>query len=149
MVSERVKELKLDNPFFVTPETSTISMAHVLRTKFNIDGIVISKRKKPDDDELEAVSYCAATSTEARTLYLDKSVDLKGKQLLIFDNVCTTGETLKAVAELLIRRGWKDQIVEVCVLCAQQRRFHGYRIHSQLYYIRKAKNGKRLVVLLI
>lgn len=39
LVAERVKELKLTNPYFVTPETSTISMAHVLRTKYNIDGI--------------------------------------------------------------------------------------------------------------
>lgn len=39
LVAERVKELKLTNPYFVTPETSTISMAHVLRTKYQIEGI--------------------------------------------------------------------------------------------------------------
>lgn len=78
--------------------------------------LVISKRKKADDDEVESVSYVAATSTDARTLYIDKKLDLKGKQLLIFDNVCTTGETLRAVAELLIRRGYESNIVEAIVL---------------------------------
>jgi pyrimidine operon attenuation protein/uracil phosphoribosyltransferase len=77
--------------------------------------VVISKRRKPDDDDLEQVSYCAATSLDARTLYLDKSIDLSGRELIIFDNVCTTAETIRATAQLLIKRGWQSQLKEVCL----------------------------------
>jgi len=117
MIVERIKELNLKNPYFVTPETSTISIAHVLRTKYNIDGTIISKRKKLNNIDTLFQEYCAITSLDKKTLYLEKSIDLSNKDIVIIDNVCTTGETLKAVFQLLCKAGVdSDRIKEAIVL---------------------------------
>lgn len=105
LIAERIRALNLKNPFFVTPETSTIALAHVLRTKYHIDGIIVSKHKKPNDVDTISQEYCAVTSKEKKTLFLDKSIDLSGKDIVIIDNVCTTGETIKAVYQLLEKVG--------------------------------------------
>ncbi len=45
--------------------------------------------------------------------YLKKNADVKGKRIIIVDDVSTTGSTLSAVAELLLHAGAKD--VGACV----------------------------------
>ena len=72
LIAARIKELGLKNPYFVTPEASTFAIAHLLRTKYGIPGVVISKSKKPTDFETYNIDYCAITSTDKKTLYLDK-----------------------------------------------------------------------------
>lgn len=116
LIAERIKELNLENPFFVTPEASTISLAHVLRTKYGIDGVILSKRKKPDDVDVYLEEYCAVTSLESKTLYLEKSTDLQGKDIVIIDNVCTTGETLRAVHKLLTQAGVASKNIKEAIV---------------------------------
>lgn len=117
LIAERIKELGLENPYFVTPEASTIALAHVLRTKYNIDGVIVSKRKKPDDVDVESIEYCAVTSLDTKTLYLEKGTDFSGKDIVIIDNVCTTGETIRATYKLLCQVGVDcEKIAEAIVL---------------------------------
>lgn len=119
LISQRIKELNLPNPFFVTPETSTISLAHVLRTKYSIPGIIVSKHKKPNDIDVVSEEYCSITSMEKKILYLDKSnsVLFKNTDIVIIDNVCTTGETIRAVYRLLCKCGADyKKIIETIVL---------------------------------
>lgn len=119
LIAERVKELGLKNPFFVTPEASTYSLAHELRDRYHIDGVVICKSRKPGDVETFSIDYCAVTSTEKKKLYVDKSqIDaMRGKDIVILDSIVTTGETLKAVYQLLVKAGVPaDKIAESIVL---------------------------------
>lgn len=119
LFAERIRSLGLKNPFFITPEASTIAIAHDLRTQYGIDGLIIGKSKKPTDIEIVSIDYCAITSTDKKTLYLDKlqAAALKDKDIVILDNVCTTGETIRAVYQLMVKAGVRcDKIAEAMVL---------------------------------
>ncbi len=119
LIANRIKELGLKNPYFVTPEASTFALAHELRSKYHIDGAVITKSKKPSDVETSSIEYCAVTSTEKKKLYIDKSqVDaMRGKDIIILDSICTTGETLRATYNLLLKAGVScNNIAEAIVL---------------------------------
>ena len=134
LIAEHIKALNLEHPFFVTPETSTISLAHVLRTKYNIDGIIISKRKKPNDCQTLCEEYCAYTSLENKTLYLDMSIDLSDKNIVIIDNVCTTGQTLKAVYKLLCNAGvHTDKIAQAIVLFTEGEKLESVKITENIF----------------
>lgn len=119
LIAERIRDLHLENPYFVTPEASTISIAHLLRTKYGIPGVIVGKSKKPTDFETYSVDYSAITSSDRKTLYLDKAqkMEMEGKDIVVFDNVCTTGETIRAVYELILKAGVHcDHIREAIVL---------------------------------
>lgn len=119
LIAERIAQAGFKNPYFVTPEASTIAIAHRLRSDYKIDGIIVAKSKKPTDVETFSIDYCAVTSIDKKTLYLDKreAKKLEGKDIVILDNVVTSGETLRAVYELLLRAQVKpEQIKEAIVL---------------------------------
>jgi GTP cyclohydrolase II len=136
LIAERIKALGLENPYFVTPEASTFAIAHLLRTTYAIPGVVISKNKKPSDFETFHVDYCAITSTDRKTLYLDKqqAKEMEGKDIVLFDNVCTTGETLRAVYELLVlSRVNSARIREAIVLFTEGEDTDRIKISEALY----------------
>ena len=119
LVAEYIHSLGLQNPFFVAPGDSTVAMAHRLRVDHKIDGVVLSRQKKAKDFDTYSVDYCAVTSKEKKTLYLDKlqAQNMKGKDIVIIDNVSTTGETIRAVYELLLQaHAGTDSIKEAVVL---------------------------------
>mgnify|MGYP000858907501 FL=1 len=119
LIAERIGQMGLKNPYFVTSEVSTIAIAHRLRTEYKIDGVILGKSKKPTDVETFSINYSATTTNEKRTLYIDKlqAKSLEGKDIVLLDNVTTTGETLRAVYELLIKAQVKpEQIKEAIVL---------------------------------
>ena len=102
LVNERIKSLGLKNPHIVTPESSTIAMMHVLKTKYQIPSTVLSKRRRPGDRDVVSVHYCAVTSNYSNTSFIERNLDLSEKDVIIVDNVVTTGETLKDVYLLLM-----------------------------------------------
>jgi GTP cyclohydrolase II len=119
LIHDRLMALGLHRPVFLAPETSTFALAHVLRTKYGMEGHVLSKRRKPSDmDVVYSVQYCAVTSLDTKTLHLSKAVadTLVGRDLVIVDNVCTTGETIRAVYKLLCMAGCADRLREAIVL---------------------------------
>jgi len=110
LIAERISSLKLNNPHIVTPESSTIAMMHVLHVKYNIPSTILSKRRRPGDNEVINVHYCAVTSNHINTLFIEKDLNLLGKDIIIVDNVVTTGETIKAVYTLLMQIGAPEPI---------------------------------------
>lgn len=115
LVSERITLLGLKNPHIITPESSTIAMMHVLHIKYNIPSTILSKRRRPGDKNVISIQYCAVTSKHSNMLFIEKSHNFSGKDLVIVDNVVTTGETLKAVDALLKSIG-APHAVEAIVL---------------------------------
>jgi len=134
LIAEHIQSLGLKNPFFVTPETSTMSMAHVLRTKYGINGVILTKQRKPGQDTVFSQEYCACTSLNKKQLYLPTSIDLKDKDVVIIDNVCTTGETLRAVYKLLCMAGVDSQrIVKGIVLFTEGQKTDAVKIFENLF----------------
>jgi adenine/guanine phosphoribosyltransferase-like PRPP-binding protein len=119
LVAERVKELGLANPYFVTPEASTITLAETLRDQYNIDGRIIFKTIQSDDvDPIEA-DYSTITSTTPKKLYLGKNhvAEMQNKDIIILDSICTTGGTIGGVYQLLAKAGIPvSRIVEATML---------------------------------
>jgi GTP cyclohydrolase II len=67
-------------------------------------------------------------------LYLPASVDLVDKDIVIIDNVCTTGETLRAVYKLLCMAGAdSSRIVEGIVLFTEGQKTEQIQIAENLY----------------
>lgn len=118
-IAIRLTALKLKNPYFVTPEASTIALAHVLRTKYRIPGMIIYKNKQINDVDPVCVQYDTVTSTDKKQLFLDKqkAVEMHGKDIIILDSICTTGGTLRGTYNLLVKAGVPaDRIKEATVL---------------------------------
>lgn len=108
-------------PILVLPETSTIALGHVLTTTYGRHCILVSKSQKPGDGDRVSVSYCAATSTAVKTMYVDRN-DMRARMeggprpIYFVDNVCTTGETLRALYKLMCECGVADCVVGAVVL---------------------------------
>lgn len=65
-------------------------------------------------DYMDVSSYAGTDSTGCITIKKDISVDVKGKDVLIVDDIIDTGNTLKAILEMFDQRGARS--VEACVL---------------------------------
>jgi adenine phosphoribosyltransferase len=119
LVAERIQSLGIKNPYFVTPEASTLALAHVLRHKYNINGTTVYKTKQLNDISPVSVNYDSVTSTNKKMLFLGKNraAAMHGKDIILLDSVCTTGGTLSAMYNLLIKAGIvPQQIVEATML---------------------------------
>jgi adenine/guanine phosphoribosyltransferase-like PRPP-binding protein len=119
LIAERIASLGLQNPYFVTPEASTLALAHVLRHKYNIQGATIYKTIQINDIEPVGISYDTVTSTNKKMLYLgkNKAEEMQGKDIIIVDSVCTSGGTIRGTHDLLVKAGiLPEQIVEATML---------------------------------
>lgn len=91
-----------------TAETSTLAIAHMLRFMCGYEVHVMCKKRRPDGKDVVFEEYCAITSTVPSTLYFDAGWKCPaGKKIVFFDNVCTTGETVRAAAKVLMKLGYR------------------------------------------
>ncbi|MDR3477843.1 MAG: DUF84 family protein [Gammaproteobacteria bacterium] len=119
LIAERIKASGVLNPYFVTPEASTLALAHVLRHTYKIQGITLYKTRQINDKNPICVEYDTVTALEKKKLYLgeNKIAELKGKSIFILDSVCTSGGTVRATYDLLIKAGVSaNNIVEATML---------------------------------
>lgn len=65
-------------------------------------------------DYMDISSYEGTTSTGTITIKHDLESDIKGKDVIVVDDILDTGRTLDAVQKLLFQRGAKS--VKLCVL---------------------------------
>jgi len=107
LIAERIKSFNIENPYFVTAETSTIAMAHVLRDSYKIDGLILYKSAQINDVNPVSITYKAVTSPKEQQFFLgmNKATSLLDKEIVIIDSICTTGGTLKGIYNLLIKAG--------------------------------------------
>lgn len=62
----------------------------------------------PDKAEQKTLSVSARYENAKRSFYLDPRYDVRGKRVLLIDDVSTTGSTLAVIAELLRKAGAAD-----------------------------------------
>lgn len=119
LIAERINTLALKNVFFVTPEASTIALAHVLRTTYKMDGLIIYKNPQINDEEPLFVEYDVITATNKKELFLGrnkiKEFDLVNKEIVIIDSICTKGGTICATYKLLTDAGVKPEHIKEAI----------------------------------
>lgn len=89
--------------FIVTPEAKSIPLAYEMAKQCGKPYFVARKGKKGYMKEPVSVEVKSITTEKVQTLWLDalEGEQLRGKRVVILDDVITTGESLRAVEELL------------------------------------------------
>ncbi len=89
--------------YIVTPEAKSIPLAYEMSRQSGKKYFVIRKKAKVYMTEPVSVEVQSITTKSVQTLILDKSdgEQLRGKRVLIVDDVISTGESLLAVEKLL------------------------------------------------
>lgn len=105
---DKVLELGLDFDYVVTPETKGIPIAQELsRLLAHKHYIVLRKSVKTytQNPIIEVVK--SLTTDELQNLVLDKtdSDRVRGKRVVLFDDVVSTGETLSVMKKIMSRSG--------------------------------------------
>lgn len=89
--------------YIVTPEAKSIPLAYEMARQSGKKYFVVRKGLKGYMQEPVHVQVQSITTAKVQTLYLDglEGKQLTGKRVLVVDDVISTGESLKAVEELL------------------------------------------------
>ena len=96
-----------EHDVIVTAESKGIPLAYEMARQENKKYILARKSSKLYMQDPFSVKVKSITTQSEQTLYLDKSeaVYLKGKRVLITDDVISTGESLRAMEVLIGRAG--------------------------------------------
>lgn len=86
---DAVERFKLHNPVVVTPDIGSIKLARAFATQMNVDFAIIDKHRS------------SATQVEVLNLI----GDVKGKDVLLADDMCSTGGTLASAAKACQEKG--------------------------------------------
>jgi GTP cyclohydrolase II len=117
LIYSRILNLKHTKPIMVlAPEASMNCVVQQLRTRFSVPGMIVSKKPRPGEKQLLCEEYYAVTAVHKNTLYLEADLDLSAYDVVLIDNVCTSGETLKACYRLLNRLRVPVRPLEAIVL---------------------------------
>ena len=98
-----VQRLPAEASILITPEAKAIPLAHAMSVKSQLPYVVARKTKKPYMVDAVTKTALSITTGKPQDLVLDGSdvARLKGKQVVIIDDVVSTGGTLQALSELL------------------------------------------------
>lgn len=104
-----------DFDIIVTAESKGIPLAYEMARQSGKNYVVARKSVKLYMKNAISVNVKSITTDAVQTLYLgeDKAEMIKGKRVLIADDVISTGESLKAIEELVIKAGGT-----ICGKCA-------------------------------
>lgn len=99
----------VDYDVIVTAESKSIPLAYALSAKTQKPFIVLRKSYKPYMGDALQAETLSITTGAPQTLYLDeKDIDtIRGKRVIIVDDVISTGSTLQGMRLLLDRAGAK------------------------------------------
>jgi adenine phosphoribosyltransferase len=112
LVQAAAKELAqklngIDYDLLVTAEAKSIPLAHALSVETKKPYVVLRKSYKPYMGEALKAETLSITTGQPQTLILDeKDVDLmKGKKVIIVDDVISTGSTLQGMRMVMDKAG--------------------------------------------
>lgn len=88
---------------FVTPEAKSVPLAHALSVRTGLPYIVARKTQKPYMVGAVRKTVVSITTGKPQDLFIDGTdvPRLKGKRVVILDDVVSTGGTLRGLSELL------------------------------------------------
>lgn len=103
-----LKKIDVDYDIMITAESKGIPLVHEMARQSGVNEYVLA-RKAPKlyMKNCVAVEVNSITTAKKQTLYIDqKDIDLmKGKRVLIVDDVISTGESLSALEQLVNAAG--------------------------------------------
>lgn len=107
---ESAKQLLAKTPEFdviITAESKGIPLAYEMARQSGKNYVVARKSVKLYMQDVVSVTVKSITTANEQTLHLDgdKAALLKGKRVLIVDDVISTGESLKALESLVAQAG--------------------------------------------
>jgi len=104
-LAQRLKDTEYD--LLVTAEAKSIPLAYALSVETKKPYVVLRKSYKPYMGEALRAETLSITTGQPQTLILDeKDIDLmKGKKVLIVDDVISTGSTLQGMRMVLDKAG--------------------------------------------
>lgn len=97
-----------DFDYIVAPEAKAIPLAYEMaKQSGRNDYILARKNAKAYMKEVFKVTLTSITTKGEQTLYISKADadKIKGKRILVLDDVISTGESLRAVEELVYQAG--------------------------------------------
>ena len=104
----RLLELAPDFDLIVTAEAKSIPLAYEMaRQAGQNDYIVARKGVKIYMDDVISVNVKSITTENVQTLFLgkDEADRIRGKQILVLDDVISTGDSLQAIESLVLAAG--------------------------------------------
>ncbi len=112
----------VDYDILVTAETKSIPLAHAVSVVTKKPYIVFRKSYKPYMGEALKAETLSITTGEPQTLYLDeKDLNLmKGKKVVIVDDVISTGSTLQGM-RLITQKAGAEVIAEAAIFTEGER----------------------------
>ena len=119
-LAARLAEVSYD--VLLTAEAKSIPLAHALAVETNKPYVVLRKVYKPYMGDALKTETLSITTGEPQYLYLDeKDIDLmRGKQVVVVDDVISTGSTLQGM-RLLVQKAGGDVVREVAVFTEGER----------------------------
>lgn len=91
----------------VTPEAKSIPLAHALSVETEKPYVVLRKSYKPYMGEALMTETLSITTGHKQSLYLDEKDhhQLRGRKVVVVDDVISTGSTLKGIEDLMSKAG--------------------------------------------
>lgn len=104
-LAEKLKDASYD--VLVTAESKSIPLAHMLSVETGKPYVILRKAYKPYMGDALSAETLSITTGHSQTLYLDeKDRDLvAGRQVVILDDVISTGSTLQGMRLLMEKAG--------------------------------------------
>ncbi len=116
-IQKRVKEIAqaIDEKYKGEP----IVLIALLKGAFSFVGDLVKQIKNPNTEiEFMVVkSYLNGKSTNEINILLDLKRDIKGKNIILVEDIVDTGRTLSKIKQLMLERGGKK--VEITTLCTK------------------------------
>lgn len=94
--------------YMIAPEAKAIPLIHEMaRQSGRNDYLLVRKNKKAYMQSVFEVEVQSITTAGTQKLYMDgaDAEKMKGKRVLILDDVISTGESIRAVEELVLKAG--------------------------------------------
>ncbi len=117
-----LKLASIDYDVLLTAEAKSIPLAHALAVETNKPYVVLRKVYKPYMGNSLRTETLSITTGEPQYLYLDeKDVDaMKGRKVVILDDVISTGSTLQGM-RLLVQKAGAEVVAEAAVFTEGER----------------------------
>lgn len=106
--------------YLITPECKAISLTYAMADIMRVGMVVLRKSEKLYNRDAIKVEVKSITTDHLQELHLDKISyeNLKGKRVLIVDDVVSTGGSINAVRSLIEQVPGCEIVAEACV-CAE------------------------------